>query len=75
MFGSHSVILLALLLDSSSSWAESASRWDFTFLIYSVPAGQLSARVNEKFKYPPSDSLMSSGHATDLPAQVSGFNV
>lgn len=46
MFGSWVVKSLAQPLDSAGSWAESASRWDFTFPIYSVPAcPEVSVRV------------------------------
>lgn len=38
MFGSWALKLLAQPLDSYGSWAESATRWDFTFPIYSVLA-------------------------------------
>lgn len=49
MFGSWAVKLLAQPPDSTGSWVEWVTRWDFTFPIYSVPAClQLSAQVTRQ---------------------------
>ena len=61
MFGSWAVKLLAQPHDSTGSRAESATRWDFTFPFYSVPA----CRAMRESKHPRFDRLMSYGNTDD----------